>query len=466
MAHTRRLLAVVTAAGLIAGSMLWSAARAKQDEDDHSDNFKQKTRLPIVIDKKSELHAQGSDLAFKGKFLYAGSYQGPSVWKILKRKPFIKQLGFLPCEGGQGDISVLGNYLFVSVDSPRVGPTCKPEDSAAAGQNVHVAGQAWEGLRIIDISNPKRPKEAGSVDMPCGSHTHTLLPGETKSYIYIESYPLGAQGQDCSVATHRKVQIVEVPNSDPTKAKLLDKTIDVSPVIGCHDITTFPQKGIMFGACINQSFIWDISKDPTAPELLSTIENPEVQVHHSTAMTWDGKYLVLGDEHAGAAGGGCVGDEESTVGAAWFYDITDPTNPVLVGHHSLPRTPPPADDEREAEAFRCTNHNFNVIPMKDPKKYLLAVSYYAGGIAVVDFSDPSDPTEVGHYLHQPEGINPDTWSSYWYNGRIYTNDYSSRLGIGVYRFKGTAGRRKTHFFGKTSLNPKGEMNPQVQITNW
>lgn len=460
-----KTVSVLATFGLIAGLLGGVPAGADHDpQDDHSKNFKKLARVPIKIDK--DLFAQGSDLAFKKKLLIAGSYEGTGIYKILRRKPFIKQLSFIPCAGGQGDVSIHRNVVIVSVDSPRVGPSCKFEDSAPASQDVHVAGEAWEGLRFISIRNPRRPKYIGAVDMPCGSHTHTLLPRKRKSLIYIESYPLGAQGQDCSIASHRKIQIVQFPNSNPAQAKLLNKTIDISPMIGCHDVTTFPKKGIMFGACVNQSFIWDISGDPTEPELLSTIENPNIQIHHSTAMTWDGKYLVLGDEYAGATGpGGCDGDEDSTVGAAWFYDITDPSNPVEVGHHALPRIPAGADNPDEAQRFRCTNHNFNVIPMKDKKKYWLAVSYYMGGIAVVDFSDPSDPTEIGHYVTSPGGINQDTWSAYWYNGRIYTNDHISRFGVGVYRFKGT-GRRKAHFFRKTGLNPKGEMNPQVQIKNW
>ena len=443
-------VSVAVLAGLIG---IIPAQAGHNEDDDHSENFKQKARVPIVIDK--DVHAQGSDLAFSGNKLIAGTYQGPAVFKMLKRKPFIKQIGFMPCAGGQGDVTVFRKFVFFSVDAPRVGPGCDPDESAAAGQNQHVAGEAWEGLRIFSIKNPRRPTQVATVDIPCGSHTNTLLPGESKSYIYIESYPLGAQGNDCSVVSHRKVQIVEFPNDNPAKAKLLEQTIDVTPTIGCHDITTFPDRQLMVGACVDQSYVWSI-KNPVAPELLATIENENIQIHHSTAMTWDDKILILGDEYGGAAGGGgCTGDEDSTVGAAWFYDISDPTDPKLMGHHSLPRVPNPPGDDREAENFRCTNHNFNVIPMKDEKKYLLAVSYYMGGIAVVDFSDPADPTEIGHYVTRPGGIQPDTWSSYWYNGRIYTNDYLSQLGVGVYKFKGT-GKKKTYYF-------RGDMNPQVQF---
>ena len=113
---------------------------------------------------------------------------------------------------------------------------------------------------------------------------------------------------------------------------------------------------------------------------------------------------------------------------------------------------------------RWTNHNFSVIPMRDPKKYLFAVSYYLGGIAVVDFSNPADAKEIGYYrMDNDQSATQDTWSSYWYNGRIYTNDHGSGHGVGVYEFDGTTSTKTTKFFGPGPLNQQGEVNPQVQI---
>jgi hypothetical protein len=442
---------LVTSLLLLVGSV--HAQPSHNDTDDHSDNFVQKQRRPIKIDKG--VFAQGSDLAFKNNLVFAGTYQGLGIFKILNRKPFLKQVSFFQCAGGQGDVSVLGDYVYWSVDSTLAGPSCKPEDTQAADNATVAAGDAWEGLRIYDVSDPTRPRWVKSIKTDCGSHTHTLLPGDQTTYVYIESYPISGQNPNCNALTHRKVQIIEVPTANPRQAKLLDTTMDVTPAPGCHDITTFPDRDLMVGACINQSMVWNIA-DPTAPELLATIENPDIQIHHSTAMTWDGEILVLGDEYAGATGpGGCTGDEESTIGAAWFYDISDPAAPALLGHHALPRVPANADSGDEAQRFRCTNHNFNVIPLRS-NKYLLAVSYYMGGIAVVDFTDATNPTEVGHYVHTPGGLSQDTWAAYWYNGRIYTNDHLSLHGIGVYSFKGTTSQATTRFF-------KGEMNPQVQF---
>lgn len=440
------LVAIV--AGLLAGI----PAQAGHNNDEHTKNLNRLAQVPIQAGKN--LKGQGSDLAFKNDLLIAGSYEGLGIFKLLDSKPYLKQIGFAYCPGGQGDVSVLGDYVFFSVDSALVGEKCSGEDTTSAGPDQYAAGEAWEGLRIFDISDPSRPRWVKSIDMPCGSHTHTLLPGEKKSYIYVQSYPLSGQGTDCNYATHRKVQILEFPTDDPTKAKLLEETVDTSPAIGCHDITTFPDRKIMAGACISQSMIWSV-KNPKEPELLSTIYNPSIMIHHSTAMTWDGKILVLGDETGGAAAGGGPGHKDSRTGAAWFYDVSDPANPVELGSHSYPRTPPtPTTDT--ASRWRWTNHNFNVVPLRDGKRNLLVVCYYMGGIAVVDFTDPANTEELGYYKIDPSKVQQDTWSSYWYNGRIYTNDHASQLGIGVYEFKGTTSQSDTYFF-------EGEMNPQVQF---
>jgi hypothetical protein len=443
-----KLIPLVAATLVLAGM---SMAQAGADQDAHTKNLVQKELVGIEADK--DLLAEGSDLAFKEDLLIAGTYQGLGTFKILDSAPYVKQIGFALCPGGQGDVSVLGDYVFFSVDSALVGPKCNTEDTAAASPAQYGSGSAWEGIRIFDISNPSKPQWVKSFDMPCGSHTHTLLPGKKTSYIYIQSYPLSGQGTDCNYATHRKVQIMEFPTADPTKAKLLEETIDTSPAIGCHDITTFPDKKIMAGACVSQSMIWSI-KNPTKPELLATIYNPNIQIHHSTAMTWDGKVLVLGDETGGAAAGGGPGHADSRTGAAWFYDVSDPANPELLGSHSYPRTMP-LPDPGAADRWRWTNHNFNVVPLRNSKKYLLVVSYYMGGIAVVDFTDPANAKELGYYMIEGD-TTQDTWSSYWYNGRIYTNDHSSQLGIGVYEFAGTTSEDTTRFF-------RGEMNPQVQF---
>jgi hypothetical protein len=447
------LIFVVTAVGA-------SPAGAGHNEDLHSDNFKRLVNLPVKPSGDAPT-AQGSDLAFKGRRVYAGTYQGTGLFKITSKKNgYLKQIGFHNCPGSQGDVSVVGTTVFVSVDSTgsnnQDSPVCNNTKT-----NISDSSLNKEGIRIVDFADPKQPKQVGFIEMKCGSHTHTLVPDGAKTYMYIESYPLSPTA-DCNAAGgHGAVGIIEFPTNDPSKAKLIEP-FDVTPTplpndapIGCHDLQAWPERDLVIAACITESQVWDIS-DPAKPKILARITNPDVQVWHSAAFTWDGKYAIISDEYAGAEGGGCTGDKTSTVGAMWFYNIEDPANPVNEGHYSLPRVPE-WDDEQEAQRARCTTHLYTILPMKNGK-YIAVSSYYSGGISAVDFTDPANPEEIGYYVYQPGGILPDMWSTYWYNGRIYSNDHLSGHGVGVYKMAGL-GRQEVNYYD-------GGLNPQTQIAQF
>ncbi|MBA2724538.1 MAG: hypothetical protein H0U53_00980, partial [Actinobacteria bacterium] len=58
---------------------------------------------------------------------------------------------------------------------------------------------------------------------------------------------------------------------------------------------------------------------------------------------------------------------------------------------------------------------------------------YAAGINVIDWSDPSNPAEIGHFFGSGDDY-ANYWSAYWHNGRIYGNDRTR--GFDVFRPKG------------------------------
>ncbi|MEA2498745.1 MAG: hypothetical protein QOH26_1150 [Actinomycetota bacterium] len=446
--RTSKRFIFLAIAGLLAGAVSLPA-QATHDEDDHSDNARMLVRKQIKIGE--DTFAQGTDLAFQKDLIIAGSFQGTSFFKRLPKAPYIKQLGFHNCPSSQGDVSVWGHYVYVSVDSP----SSNNFESVTCNNTDESLGK--EGIRIIDISDLQQPRQVKFIETDCGSHTHVLLPHGDKMYMYINSYPLSptAQGPTCNEASHRKFSIIEFPKNDPTKAKVIATPAVPQPSIGCHDTTVFPSRNIAVAACLENTNVLDIS-DPADPKVLSTIVNQDIQFHHSSSFTWDGKYIIISDEYGGAeGGGGCAADENSTVGAMWFYNITDPENPSLEGHYSLPRIPT-ADTPEEAVRLRCTTHLYNILPTKDKKRYVAVSSYYSGGMSAVDFSDPADPKELGYYVNTPEGENPDSWAAYWYNNRIYSNDFETAAGLRVFKIKGGFGKRKVLNFGP-------RMNPQVQI---
>jgi hypothetical protein len=443
--HGRKLLALVGVLAML-GAFIALPAEATHNDDDHSKNAHLLAQKKIKVGK--DTFAQGSDLAFQGNLIVAGTYQGTAFFKRLPKAPYIKQVGFHACPGGQGDVSIWGHYVYVSIDSP------SSNNGKSATCNNTDKSKGLEGVRIIDISNLKQPRQVKFVKTDCGSHTHVLLPHGKTMFMYVNSYPI-TQDDKCNQLNHQKFSVIKFPKKDPTQAKVVSTPAVPQPSIGCHDTTVFPARHIAIAACLQNTNVLDISK-PAHPVVLSTIHNENIQFHHSSSFTWDGKYAIISDEYLGAeGGGGCTGDKDGTVGAMFFYDITDPTNPVLKGNYSLPRIPD-ADTQEEAERFRCTTHLYNILPTKNPKRYVAVSSYYSGGISAVDFSDPSNPKEIGHYLSRPGGVNPDSWAAYWYNNRVYSNDHSSEQGVRVVKIWAGLGKRKVFSF-------KPRFNPQVQL---
>ena len=451
----RRRLIGALAPLLAVGLLSVPAVGATDRADDRTKNLEQIEQVPIAMGK--EALAQGSDLAFRGNLIVAGAYEGAAFFRSSPQG--LKQVSFYDCPGSQGDVSVWRNLVFISVDSAtsNIGDTPLCNNTAT---NRNDSSLEKEGVRIVDISNLQQPRQVGFIETDCGSHTHTLAPAPhgNNLFMYVNSYPLtSGQGVSCNQASHRKFSIVKINTHDPSKSDVVNTHALPPDTVGCHDTTVFPKRNLAIAACLGVWLTMDITK-PARPKTLAETRNPAIELDHSSAITWDGKIAIIGDEHAGAAGGGgCSPDSSSPIGAMWFYDITDPKAPELLASHSLPRVPS-VDTADDAQRFRCTTHNFNVVPMKDPKKYIVVASYYSGGIAAIDFSDPENPKEIAHYVNEEDGVNPDTWAAYWYNGRIYTNDHGSKFGIGVYELDGTA-RSDARYF-------KGGMNPQLQVARF
>ncbi|HVF51973.1 MAG TPA: hypothetical protein VNC78_00020 [Actinomycetota bacterium] len=435
-----RLVGVAMAALLLAVPA-W-AGPSQGPDDLHSDNIKELARSTIRTAEGN--NAAGSDMAFQKDLLVAGSYQGTGFFKILKGAPYIKQIGFHPCPGSQGDVSVYKDLVFVSLNGPQSEGSClDPGGHLSDGK---------AGVRILDISKPAAPVQVGFVETDCGSHTHVINPIGDTVYVYVMSYPLGVPSDTCNPVSHRKVSIIEVPVGAPQDAAVTG-FLDVSPEIGCHDVTIFPGGEYAAAACIGESQIWDMS-DPAMPSIVSRIVNPLISIHHGTGVTWDGKYLAIADEFAGSVTGECLGHQRSPMGALWFYDISDPTLPVLAGYYNSPRRGDPQSAD-EVQYIACTSHNFNILPTKEEGRYLAAVAYRAAGMSIVDFSDPMNPVELAYYHQLDEGLIPDLWAAYWYNGRVYTNDNGANRGLSVYELGGTTSPADMWFF-------KDRMNPQVQ----
>jgi hypothetical protein len=425
-------------AAIVAGALGPAPATASHDAADHSQN------MHLLGNSPRTTQVSQSDLAFWGRTLFAGNYEGFRVLDIADPEAPI-QLADVRCNGAQNDVSVWGDLVFLSVDRPQTAPECSTDTPGNT--------PGWEGIRVFDAGDRTAPEFLTAVATDCGSHTHTLLPdlAQNRLLLYVSSYPSSPTtfgdtpyGTSCERLTadggqgHSKISVVEVPLDAPEDARVVgEPTIELSDFRdtpgyrGCHDIQVFTALEQAAAACLSEGQLWDIS-DPEHPRTTRRVFNAAVDIWHSAAFTWDGEIVIFGDEFAGGGGPGCT-DPSDNLGRVWFYDRASGGAPL--GSYKIPR---PQGSQI------CTMHNFNVIPTR--KGYTLVAASNFGGTTVVDFTDPADAREIAYY-----DADGSPWSSYWYNGFIYANDRLRGVDVFLLSDRARAGARKFPY-----------MNPQTQ----
>ena len=395
-----RRLAVALPAVLLAGLVAapagsaGSARSARAAGADATKNVKRIAQFAYE-NKEKDFFAGGTDIDFSGKYVYAmqqGNKGGVHVLDGSSTKP--KKIAFIPCPGGQNDVAVV-----------------KPGLIAIGYHSSQCGGASGAGIRLVDVKNPKSPKYLGTVELPGGTHTLTVYPGKPLIYSSPNGFP-NVRGTQ---------SIIDV--SDPNKPKVA--ATYQPPGNSCHDLTFHFTKDEKLAFCPGTSGteIWDVA-DPLAPVPISRMISPATQYHHSAVATHDGKYLVVGDE--AVEGNDCVG---GPTGSLWIYDISVRELPVLVGHWGPQRGPQPAGSPAVDRNTWCSAHLYNFVP----GTYTLVSSWYAGGMSVLDLTDPSAPVELAHYMGTGDNIT-NYWSAYWYDGRIWANDRVK--GLDVFTVKG------------------------------
>ncbi|RIQ20214.1 LVIVD repeat-containing protein [Jiangella rhizosphaerae] len=360
--------------------------------------------------------ALNSDLAFQGKYVFAGNYNGFTVYNIENpRKPV--PVSQVLCPGSQNDISVYGDLLFLSTDSRRTDDSCQSQSLTA--QQAADRGSYWEGMKIFDISDVRNPQYIKSVETKCGSHTHTLVPGEDSVYIYVSSYDTSSLLSDCQ-PPHDLISIIDVPLDEPTAAH-----VAAEPVLfpdagnqggntrGCHDITAYPHLGLAAGACMGDGVVMDVT-DPLNPVILDQVRDPNFAFWHSATFNNEGTSIIFTDELGGGSGPECNPTVGPNRGANAIY-TWDGDSLEFASYYKIPR--------EQADTENCVAHNGSLIPV--PGKDIFVQAWYQGGISVFDFTDPYNPTEIAWFdrgTFDAEGTIAGAWSTYYYNGYIYSNE--------------------------------------------
>ena len=169
-----------------------------------------------------------SDMAFRGNLLFLGNYSGIQIWDIsTPARPVLR--GQLACPGGQGDVSVHGDLMFMSVEETRGRVDCGKQ-----GVEAPVSAERFRGVRVFNIADVANPRQVAAVQTCRGSHTHTLVPDPTDAsqiFVYVSGTSRVRPGEelagcagggpaDPATALFR-VEVIRVPLANPERAAIV-----------------------------------------------------------------------------------------------------------------------------------------------------------------------------------------------------------------------------------------------------
>ncbi len=399
-----------------------------------------------------------SDLAFQGNNLFLGNFYGVNIYDI-SDPARAKLVTSMVCPGGQGDVSVHRNLMFMSVEMPNGRVDCGEQGFAPeTGQGLPAANKdRFRGVRIFDISDIRNPKQVAAVQSCRGSHTHTLVTDRDDKdnvYIYISGTSFvrqneelagcsdGPPDKDPNTARYR-IDVIKVPLAAPQDARIVStprifgdpKTGAIAAISSaathgtgrpeetdqCHDITVYPELGLAAGACSGNGILLDI-KDPANPKRIDAVNDPNYAYWHSASFSNDGKKVVFTDEWGGGMGARCRENDPNKWGANALFRLSG-NKLSFANYYKLPAA--------QTSSENCVAHNGSLVPV--PGRDIKVQAWYQGGISVMDFTDPSKPVEIAYFDRGPIDsktlVMGGSWSAYWYNGHIYSSEIARGLDI-------------------------------------
>ena len=409
-------------------------------EDDDDDDW----------DRSPLLSFSNTDMAFRDDVMFAGSYHGFNIYR-LDEEGLPQQISSVVCPGGQGDVSVVGDLLVMSVEQTRGRLDCGLE-----GISDDISNDRFRGIRIFDIGDLTRPVQVGAVQTCRGSHTHSIVAADDERIIVFNSGTSRVREEeemegciDESPGDYRtalfRIDVIEIPVAEPSEARIVhspavfadpedgtlaglwrggdhgDETQETNRTDQCHDITVFPELGIAAGACSGNGILFDIS-DPLNPQRMDAVVDKGFAYWHSATFNNGGTKVLFTDEWGGGGMPRCRAFDPLDWGADAIYDIVD----GQLEFRSYFKMPAP-----QVEQENCVAHNGSVVPV--PGRDIFVQAWYQGGISVMDFTDSANPVEIAYFDRGPidaeHMIVGGYWSAYWYRGKIYGTEIVRGLDV-------------------------------------
>jgi uncharacterized protein (DUF305 family) len=426
-------------------------AAALKNEVDEEDKPKTTQKSANAL-RYPMLSFSNTDMAFSDDLLVTGSYHGFNMYQ-LQDSGIPNLVSSVVCPGGQGDVSIVGDLLIMSVEQTRGRLDC-----GLQGVSEDISDERFRGIRIFDISDITSPVQVGAVQTCRGSHTHSVVSGpdaDGKILVYnsgtssvrkeeeLENCIDGTPGDDRTALF--RIDVIEIPVDDPSKSRIIDSpTVFADPETGalaglwrggdhgddtqetyrtdqCHDITVFPSANLAAGACSGNGILFDIT-DPRKPTRIDAVTDAGFAYWHSATFNNDGTKILFTDEWGGGGRARCRAWDPITWGADAIYDIVD-QKLEFKGNYKIPAP--------QLETENCVAHNGSIIPV--PGRDIFIQAWYQGGISVIDFTDSTNPIEIAYFdrgpIDEKELLTGGFWSVYYYQGAIYGTEIARGLDV-------------------------------------
>jgi hypothetical protein len=395
-----------------------------------------------------------SDMAFQGDHAFVGSFNGFNIYNIANpANP--TRVATVICPGFQGDLSVYGNLLFMSVEDANARTNCSTDPAAPV----------FRGVRIFDISNVANPVQVAGVQTCRGSHTHTLVEDDSDPssvYVYVSgtstvrtaAQMAGCDGNNTNTPTGAnpskwRIEVIKVPLAAPQNAAIVNEprlfANDAGAVNGlqnavpapthpsgiawspqpitdaCHDITVYEELDLAAGACEGNGLLIDIS-DPANPRRIDAVADERWAYWHGATFSNDGRYVIFTDEWGGGTAPRCRATDDRKWGGDAIYEIVG-DELEFRSYYKLPVA--------QTNQENCVSHIPSLVPV--PGRELFVQAFYQGGASLVDFEDPASPREIGYFDRGPVSATSlvfgGFWSTYWYNGFTYGSELARNFDV-------------------------------------
>ncbi|WP_340588638.1 DUF305 domain-containing protein [Erythrobacter alti] len=454
---------------------------ADADPEDGAEDEEAEAPSPRYAQRGGLLSFANTDIAFSGDLMVAGNYHGFNAYR-LDAQGVPQLVSSVVCPGGQGDVSIVGDILIMSVEETRGRVDC-----GLGGVSEDVSEERFRGLRVFDISDIRAPRQVGQVQTCRGSHTHSVVSADDERIVVYNSGTSGVRDEDelagCigyipgdGRTALFSIDVIEIPLANPAASRITssprvfaddegniaglwlggdhgDGTQSTSQTNQCHDITVFPTLNLAAGACSGNGIIMDIS-DPYNPVRLDAVTDDGFAYWHSATFNNDGSVVLFTDEWGGGGRPRCQASDPRSWGANAFFEIVD-GKLERRGTYKLPGA--------QGEMENCVAHNGSIIPV--PGRDIFVQAWYQGGVSVMDFTDPNNPFEIAYFdrgpIDEDQLVTGGYWSAYWYNGRIYATEIAR--GIDVFALEPSEFLTAEEIAAAEAAQMSGTFNPQTQL---